>query len=659
MGLFGDIADLFKSTSALQDDVDSMMKQDAGLVDGDEVPLDPEPDSKASEKIGRKAILDDPYFDFTQNHFLWKAKQSRIANKTLKDVSMRDWAISAIIQTRADTVLRFSRPQRLPHKMDMGFKIMKREHNDDISDEERKEISMLEDYLYHCGQKKHTPKNDRMIFSEFLKVLVRDAITFGHVAVEKIKTRGGGLHRFRPLPAESMYHVSPLIEKKTLKQELDQARQTYENTRKGDNNPNLAHKRYDRKIEYYKYIQMSMDNKTLAIFGDDEMIFKLFNPQNFADSLGYCYSPLELAIINVTNHLNIENYNANFFTHGYAARGILHLKGTVTQQQLSSFRRQFYNQITGAQHAWRTPIVAGLDEVDWIQLSGSAKEMEYLQYNDHILRAICAQFSIDPVEIGYDYLSRGSGASRTSGLTGEEKLQASKDRGLIPILMFFEDLVNNDILPALNEDWAAKYKFVFTGYTDESPQTNVSLLQAEMTVHSSMNDLLRDSYKPLMKDMSVADLPLNQAFWALVEKHMTKGEIREYFFGDEGASKRRELAYFPADPAFMGWQQMLMTIDQQVQQQKAMQQQQEAEAQAQQQQAEAQTQQQQVESRHAEGKHQREQEKHEAEMKEIEARHRDAVKQASLKEIAKKQGLGDKALEIGGKPVKNPINDAD
>jgi phage portal protein BeeE len=129
-------------------------------------------------------------------------------------------------------------------------------------------------------------------------------------------------------------------------------------------------------------VQVSLDQTILAVFGDEDMVFKLFNPQNFLDSMGYCYSPLELAIINVTNHLNTENYNANFFTQGYAARGVLHLKGTVTQSQLHAFRRQFYNNINGAQHAWKTPIIAGLDDINWVPMSGSARDMEYINFNN-------------------------------------------------------------------------------------------------------------------------------------------------------------------------------------------------------------------------------------------------------------------------------------
>jgi len=644
MSIIGDIGDLFKSKESLKNDVDLMMK-----ADGDDIVQKPVPEEDEKDQIGRKAILDDPYFDFTQNHFIFKAKHSRITNKTLKDVSLRDWACSSIIQNRIDTLLRFSRPQRNPTKMEMGFKVIRREKCDNVSEVEREEIAQIEDFIYNCGQKKKVPKDDRMVFGEFLKMTARDAITFGHIAIEKINTRGGGLHRFRPLPGESIFRISSMIPKKTLKDQVETARQAYEALRAHDNNPDKKHKVHEKPIEYYKFVQMSYDNKVLAVFGDEDMVFQLYNPQNFADSLGYCYSPIELAVINITNHLNVENYNANFFTHGYAARGILHLKGTVTQQQLAAFRRQFYNQISGSQHAWKTPIVSGLEDVTFVPLAGSAKEMEYLQYNDHILRAICSQLAIDPSEIGLDYLSRGTGAGgSTAGMSGEEKLQNSRDRGLIPLLMFYEDFVNHQILPLLSEEWAKKYKFIFTGYSEDSPQTNVALLQAEMSVHSSMNDLLRDSHKPVIEDQRVADLPMNQGFWALVEKHMTKGEIREHFFGDKDASKKRELQYFPADPAFMGWQQMLLTIDQAKKQEKMQQQQMQAQQQAEEQQAQQQQDQQDHDKAMAEGKHQREQEQHDAQMKEVEARHRDAVKKESLKEIAKKEDLDILLIECGG-----------
>lgn len=651
MSIFNDIKDLFKSKDSLQADISNMMKTDNN---GDDIPKIPQQLTQDENSIGRKAIIDDPYFDFAQNHFIFKSKQSRIGNRTLKDVSIRDWLVSSIIQNRADSLMRFSRPQIKPQKLEMGYKIVKKDNNWTLSEEECKEISMLEDFIYHCGRTKQVTKSDEMLFSQFLKMTVRDALTFGYIAIEKIMTRGGALHRFRPVPSESTYRISEKTNRNIIETEVKSARQAYDNSRTNANDPKMKQKYTEQDIEYYKYVQMSQDNKVLAAFGDEDMIFKLFNPQNFSDSMGYCVSPLEFSVINITNHLNIEHYNANFFTQGYAARGILHLKGNVTQSALASFRRQFYNQINGSQNAWRTPIISGLEDVDWVALSGSAKEMEYLQYNDHIMRAICTQFSIDPMELGLEYLTRGGSGVRT-GQSGEEKIQNSRERGLLPILMFFEDFINSDILPVIDRELADKYKFIFTGYTDESPQTNVALLQAEMTVYSSMNDLLKDSYKQPLKNMPIADLPLNQSFWALVEKNMTKGEIREMFFGDDGASKRPELAYFPADPAFMGWQQMLMTLENAKQQAKQIQMQ----AQAQQMQSEAQKEQQLHDNTISQAEAKREDEKHKIEMQETHARHRDAVKQASLKEMAKESGVGSKPLFIDGQPVKNPINSSE
>jgi len=631
MGFFDDITKGIRDS--LKGDIDDLLKADSDLL-----PDNPEAQSSNKGAIGQKAIVDDPYFDQVHQHFIFKNKMSRISNKTLKDTSVRDWLISAIIQARIDTILRFARPQR--EKFDMGFKIVKKESNENLTKEEREEISNLEDFIYNCGRKEKTPPGEEMLFGEFLKLTTRDALTFGHVAVEKVLTRNGGLHRFRPLPAESVYLINKKTSHAIIAKEIENARIMRNNHTKYDvsNDPTADHEINEPDIEYFKYVQMSYDNRVMAAFGDEDMIWKLFNPQNFADSMGYCYSTLELAVINITSHLNVENYNANFFTHGYAAKGILHLKGTVTQAQLTAFRRQFYNTISGAQHAWRTPIISGLDEVQFVTLAGNAKEMEYLNYNNHIMRSLCTQFQIDPVELGLDYLTSPTGRSSMQQANNEYKINYSRERGLYPILMCFEDMMNGNVLPAIDKDLAKKYEFKFAGYTDETPQTNVAQLQAEMTVYSTMNDLLRKAGKESWKH-PVFELPLNETFWNLVEKNMTKAEIRRDFFGDKEAINKRELAYIPADPAFMGWQQLLMTMDRSKRQDKM-------EAQ----QVQAQQQQEQEQGG-------REQEQHDMAIEEAKSRHASAaVNHESLRDQAKSSGAATSPLNIEGTPTANPIN---
>ena len=637
MGWFEDITKGVKD--ALLNDINDLSKGD-----GDNVPDKPQQLSTNEGSIGQKSIIDDPFFDQVHQHFIFRNKLSRISNKTLKDVSVRDWVVSAAIQARCDTMLRFARPQR--KMFEMGFKLQKKNHAEDMTAEDRKIISDLEDFIYHCGRKDKVPPGEEMTFGEFLKLCTRDALTFGHVATEKVLTRRGSLHRFRPVPGEAVYNINPKTNKEIIAKEIVNARKTYQMKQSsyGGNNPESQQTYNEPSIDYYKFVQMSYDNRVLAAFGDEDMVFKLFNPQNFADSMGYCYSPLELAIINVTNHLNVENYNSNFFTHGYAARGILHLKGTVTQSQLASFRRQFYNTISGTQNAWRTPIIAGMDDVQWVPMSGSAKEMEYLNYNNHIIRAICTQFQIDPVELGLDYLISGTGRSSTQQANSEYKINYSRERGLIPLLMLFEDMMNGSILPAIDPEIAKRFEFKFTGIDEESAQTNVALQQAQMTVFSTMNDLLRGEGKEPIKH-EAANLPLNQTFWALVEKNMTRGEIRATFFGDEAAKDKRELAYIPADPAFLGWQQLLLTIDSQKKQ-----------ADMQKQQAEQQAQEAQHQQAIAEGQHNREQEMHDLQVDDHKNRQAHAAVNPSLKDTAKTFGAGSKSMHIDGQSASNPIN---
>jgi hypothetical protein len=625
------------------------------IADPDAIPekRDTLPDDDDGE-IGRKAILTDPFYTQQSQQTLFKFRLSRLSNKTLKDVSLRDWLVSAIIQNRIDLLLRFSRPQI--KKFDYGFRVVKRDITEENTKAEISEIENLQAFIYNCGRLDNTPDEDKMLFGEFLKMIVRDALTFGDICVEKVLTRRGALHRFRPVPAESVYHINKDAPRKQVEDHINSVKNTYQPH--SDNDPETNRIKHEPDLDYYKYVQGSYDQRPLAVFGDEDMIFRLFNPQNFADGNGYCYSPLELAIMNITHHMNTEHYNSNFFTHGQAAKGVLHLKGTVTQSQMTAFRRQFYNLINGSQNAWRTPIIAGLDDVQWVPMAGGSKDMEYLNYNQHLMRAMCTQFQIDPTELGLDMLVNGGrGTSSQDG--NAAKIQFSREKGLEPILMFIEDLVNRDIIPAIDVEYAKKYKFQFEGYTDETPQTEVALLQAEMTVNKSMNDLLTAARKEKIKH-PVGDLPMNQAFWALAEKNMTRGEIREEFFNDKGASQKKELQYIPEDAAFLNWQQMLFQIEQTKKQEEQMNAQMQAEQQAQEQQAEAEQEAADHQKELDEAHHSREQEKHEAEMNAVKGQAAlNAVAHGkSTKDIAKATG-NTSASNIHGVNVSNPLNKSD
>lgn len=638
MSIFDMITDPIRRR--LEHEVDELIKSEA-----DSLPEKPQQLAQPSKVVEQRAMIDDPFFDNVAQQYVKRHKMSRVSNRMLKEVSMRDWLVSAIIQVRCDTLLRFSRPEY--RRFEPGFQFVKQDRNSDMTETDIENIRKLEDFISNCGRTDHLPSGKQMGFGTFLKLIVRDALTIGYVAIEKVLTNSGAVHRFRPVPAETTYHVGKMSSKEMLEQLDAQAQKIQEDRIKASSNERAGYTpAAPREHATVKYVQVGYDERVLAVFGDEDMIFRQYNPMNHADLNGYSYGPLELAILQVTNHLNVENYNNAFFTHGFAARGLLHLKGTVTQSSLAQFRRHFYNSISGSSHAWRTPIIAGLDDVNWVPLSANAREMEYINFNNHVMRTICTQFQIDPVELGLDFLTSPNGRSANQVASNEYKINYSRERGLYPLLMFIEDIINNDILPALDPGLAQQYKFTFVGYTDETPQTNIALLQAEMTVHRSMNDLLREAKKEPI-DHPIGDLPMNAQFWGIVDKLMTKGEQRALFLGDKAALGKPELAYLPGDPVYLAWTQFLMTKDRMAKQDK------------QQQQAMKQQQQQQdAENQRADADHQRQQEQHDLMMREAQSRHANAAVSGgkSLKDVAKEVGFGNKAIEGPDGPMANPVN---
>jgi hypothetical protein len=522
------------------DDLSKKLDQvNNGLKSGDGLPLE----SNSGSLTGRKAFITDPYLEVSSSQGSYRSKFTRLSNRMLREASMRDTIISAVIRHRRTQIEAFC---NIPHtRFDTGFSWLRRDGRD-LEDGDMEEISKLASWMYHCGDVSQTPQDDRSTMATQLGMLCQDALTFGHIAIEKVRDKIGGLQRFRHVAGESIFHANRHMNRDQHQDATYSQLQGLQLEREGKVTPDT---------EQVKWLQV-IDGKEAASFSDKTMIFKVFQPPSFIDNNGYSLSLVEACILSITRHLQAENYNALFFTHGFAARGLLHLKGNVSQQNLQMFRNQFNSVINGNNNSWRTPIIAGLDDVQWIPLAGTSRDMEYIQYTDHLIRTICAQAQIDPTEIGFEYLGRGTQQSTLNSPNNEWKLTASQERGLVPLLRFFEDVVNHDLMPEISPELANKYLFKFVGLNSENRQQEITRLQAEMSVHASLNDLLRQVKKDPLGDDVGGTLPLNQLWWGMVKECMTIGEIREKFFGDKDASKREELQYIPSQ-TFLAWNSQL------------------------------------------------------------------------------------------------------
>lgn len=528
----------------------------------------PQP-SQGGSLVGRKAFLSDPYLEITSSQGTYRQKFTRLSNRMLREAATRDTIIAAIIRHRRTQVEAFC---NIPNtRFDTGFTFVRRDGKE-LDSDDHKNLDILSNWMYFCGDVQQTPQNDRTTMATQVGMMTQDALTFGHISIEKVRDKLGGLQRFRHVPGESIFHATKLGSQDNVKQTAVQNNVALP---EGYRQPGTISQ--ENPEDEIKYLQV-INSKEVAWFTDKTMTFKLYQPPSYVDNNGYSTSLVEACILAVTRHLQAENYNSLFFTHGFAARGLLHLKGNVSQTNLQMFRNQFNAVINGNNNSWRTPIIAGLDEVQWVPLAGTSRDMEYIQYTDHLIRTICAQAQIDPTEIGFEYLSRGTQQSTLNSPNNEWKLTASQERGLVPLLRFIEDVINHDIVPELSPDLAKMYMFKFVGLQSETKQQEITRLQAEMSVHGSLNDMLRQVKKDAISKDLAGDVPLNGLWWNLAKELLTVGELREKLLGDKGASERDELKYI-ASPMFMAWQQQLTAQANQAKQMEMAQQQQEAEAQ--------------------------------------------------------------------------------
>lgn len=501
---------------------------------------------KQDGTIGRRGLLFDPFIDQASSQGLYKLRTTFLSNTILKQVSRRDSIIASVLDTRANQVASFCK--RPTSRFDNGFKIVAKDKQTKADPDE---IRRAEEFILNTGytddQRRH---EDKMTFDQWGYIITFDFLRYGHAAIEKTHRSDNDLYMFAPLAAESIYYAN----KRANKEIMDHMRELWQNSAaatKEDKevNPNKGD-------DDFKYVQV-VNGQVVEGFTEKELVFARYNLSSDLDLNGYCMSVLEKCVGAVTAHMQVENHQKQFFTHGTASKGLLWIAGDVAPNTLRALQTQWNNQITGSLNAWRTPILAGVNNVQWIPLTQSNRDMEYSAWQDYVLRVIFSTFQIDPEEVGFGYLSKGTEQRSMGESSNEWKITASRDRGLRPILGRIEAVINEDILPAYSKSFSEKYHFVFCGLDAETESEEVARLQQETALHTSMNEAREQSEKPKIK--FGGDLILNPLLLQTLQTNLPKGVFMETFLGMEGASERPDLAYIP-DPLWFQYQQMQMQM---------------------------------------------------------------------------------------------------
>jgi hypothetical protein len=141
---------------------------------------------------------------------------------------------------------------------------------------------------------------------------------------------------------------------------------------------------------------------------------------------------------------------------------------------------QFTNSGIVQHNSWRTPIT-NADELQWISMQASNRDMEYNAWFDFLIKISCAMLTIDPAEINFKYGNTGQ-RSQMNESANKEKITESKERGLRPLLRFLETNINQYIIWPLNEAFEFKFVGLDAKTKGEIADLNTKLVKTVRTV---------------------------------------------------------------------------------------------------------------------------------------------------------------------------------
>lgn len=451
------------------------------------------PPPQEPAKDDPKALFWDPFSVIEQLGY--KDRPSAVTYGTLKAISWKMPIVQTIIKTRTNQVAMFAKPSK--DRYDMGFKFHPRgEPNKELSPGERKWADQMETIIMRTGVTDNPRGRDS--FETFTKKFMKDSLLFDQGTFEIVPNAKGQPAEWYATDSSSM--------------RLADSASTY----------------LDEDIlDATRYVQI-YDGMVVTEYTQAELCFGVRNPSTDMRLYGYGTSELEMLINVVTSLLWAWEYNQRAFSQGSAAKGILNFKGAIPDKQLRAFRRHWYQMLSGVENAWRTPIT-NADELQWIALQNTNREMEYSAWFDFLIKVTCAMFDMDPVEINFKYGNTGQ-KNAMQDQHNRDKINESRDRGLRPLLRYFAACMNRYIIWPINEGM----ELGFVGLDAQTKDEVASLNQKRVKTSYTVNELrAEDGLEPLEHGDIILDPVYQQASQAAQQQDMMGEDGQDQGEGEE------------------------------------------------------------------------------------------------------------------------------
>lgn len=383
--------------------------------------------------------------------------------------------LNAVIMTRQRQVQRFCRIANSGTDAP-GFEICHVDRTHQLSKTEQESISQLQRFIVNGGwefKPRLRKRLRRHNLSQFMAMAVRDSLTmdsFG-IELEWKKDKSLGIDGFYAVDGSTI-------------------RLCNETGYQGDD-------------EYFA-LQV-VQGQIATAYTYDDLIYEPRNPRTDVMSAGYGLSETELLVRVVTGYLNAMSYNIAGFDNNAIPKGMLHLTGNYTDADIRAFKRMWNAMLKGANNQWQLPVMTSKDQeskVSFEKFGVEFNEMYFSKWMTFLTSIICALYGMSPSEINFDSFSGGN-SSPLSGSDTEEKLAASKDSGLRPLLSHFESVISDYIV----SDFSDKYVFRWTGLDPEDADKKHEKKKLILT----WNEMRAEEGRQAVKG-KLGDMPMNPSF---------------------------------------------------------------------------------------------------------------------------------------------------
>lgn len=363
--------------------------------------------------------------------------------------------VKAIINTRIEQVqnfLKYSLDDQKP-----GYQIrykkspgLEGSEDKELNVKDKKIVDYIVKFLEEGGENDKWECEDN--FQEFTRKVLRDSLVLDQMTFELVRARNMNLKKYRAVDA-------------ALIRQLDtndpRYAQMFENFRWHGYLPRYAMV-WDGQI-----IRHPVTNE-YVVFYPWELGYGVRNKTTNVLRNGYGCSELETLIEIVTWILWGMQYNGNFFKQGSQPKGFINVKnGNIDQGTLNEFRQDWKQTMSTVYNSHKIPVIQGID-LEWIDLQQTNRDMEFTEWIKFLLVIACAVYRMDPSELGFQFQD----AARIFGQEGQkERLDHSRQKGLTPLLVFYQNVLNKYIISEIDD----RLELVFTGIEIEDEAAQVEL----------------------------------------------------------------------------------------------------------------------------------------------------------------------------------------